>query len=495
MEILGSSMLWAICVPLLGACALFVAGRRARGVIIVLTLAALAVVPIGLIHRVIESGPQWYVIGGWDAPLGIRLYADGVSVFMLALTAGVGLLVSIYALGYLPRQHESDRDVVGYFWPLWLLLWLALAGLYLSADLFNLYVTLELLGISSVALIALAGGPALTASVRYLLVTALGSMLYLLGVALLYSEHGMLDLSMIGRQVSHGWIGALALASMTLGLSLKTALLPLHFWLPPAHSSALGPVSAILSGLVVKASFYLLLRLWLSVFPGIVSLTFGDMIGVLGGAAIVWGSVQAMRQRTIKLLVAYSTVAQVGYLFMALPLGQHGGAAAWPGALYFAAVHACAKSAMFLAAGTIKHVLGTDDVEAIRGLGVRMPLTTFSFALAGVTLIGLPPTGGFIAKWMLLGAAVDTGSWISALVIVGGSLLAAAYVFPLLARSLRNPPGGLTHTLHVPASMQLATFGLALAGVLLGLLSSAPIDLLHIGEPFAAVSEGTGTLP
>ena len=195
----------------------------------------------------------------------------------------VGIAVSVYASGYF-----SDDRQRRYFWPLWLLLWSGLNALFLSADIFNIYVTLELIGLAAVALAALPGMAAsLNAAMRYLLVSLLGSLVYLLGVALLYANYQLLDLIALGETVAPGMLTWLAMGMMTVGLMLKTALFPLHFWLPPAHANAPAPVSALLSALVVKASFYLLLRLWFELFAGALTQAALQGLGFLGAGALL----------------------------------------------------------------------------------------------------------------------------------------------------------------------------------------------------------------
>ena len=257
-----SGAAWAtalVFTPLLAALACFLAPRRAT----LIGLAAAcgnAVASVGLIERLLSEGSLRVTIGGWGAPLGIDLAADGLSAVMLLMTAVVGLGVSANAPRYFD-QHPEQRD---YFWPLWLLLWTALNGLFLSADVFNLYVMLELLGLSAVGLTALSrNAAALNAAMRYLFVSLLGSIAYLLGVALLYHGYGTVDLDLLAVRIADGPVATAAWAAMLAGLLLKTALFPFHFWLPPAHASAPAPVSALLSALVIKGSFYLLLRLWL----------------------------------------------------------------------------------------------------------------------------------------------------------------------------------------------------------------------------------------
>jgi formate hydrogenlyase subunit 3/multisubunit Na+/H+ antiporter MnhD subunit len=490
---------WIIFLPLVTSILAFLFPRRGAHLGI---CAAVGLVPAvsGLIWQVLGHGPQQYAIGGWGAPLGIDLYADGLTIFMLAMTAVVGIGTSLYATGYYAPTGESngkhhDQDA-GLFWPLWLLLWAALNALFLSADVFNLYVALELLGLSAVALVALARGPdAVTAAMRYLLVSLLGSMSYLLGVALLYFAYGTLSLGSLGAVMNSSPASFAAIALMTAGLVLKTALFPLHFWLPPAHANAPGPVSTVLSTLVVKASFYLLLRLWFQVFIGAVTPTVAHVLGILGVGAILWGSAQALVAHRLKLLIAYSTVAQLGYLFLVFPLalGTGTGFSAWSGGLYFIVSHACAKGAAFLAAGTVLYGFGHDRIDELVGVTRRMPVTMFAFAIAGVSLIGLPPSGGFIAKWVLLNAALAGGQWWWAVVILAGGLLAAAYVFRFFSRAFRHVEHVPT-CCHIPRSMELPALVLGLVAMGLGIIGTLPFDILRIGAPLSGPVL-TGGLP
>ena len=284
-----------------------------------------------------------------------------------------------------------------------------------------------------------------------------------------------------------------ALSVMLGGLLLKAALFPLHFWLPPAHSSAPAPVSAALSALVVKGSYYLILRLWFDLAAAWASpwLAFG--LGSLGLAAILWGCVQALRQPRLKLLVAYSTVAQLGYLFLLFPLvAAGGGLGAWAGGIYFAVSHAFAKTAIFMAAGNIMHSAGHDRLAELGGIARVMPVTFFALALAGLNAIGLPPSGGFIGKWLLLNQALDSGQWVFVLVIGFGGLLAAAYIVRVLNLALLRPRHDPHRAEHphfhrLPAVMEWTPLVLALAAILLGLFVAAPMRLLEQGAPVEGV--------
>jgi multicomponent Na+:H+ antiporter subunit D len=487
---------WVILLPLIGASLALLLGNRADPIVGVVTSLATLGAVIGLALDVWDLGAQRYAVGGWIVPLGISLYADGLSVLMLLMTATVGIFVSIYATGYFAHGSEGEGwTEQESFWPLWLFLWGALNALFLSADLFNLYVTLELLSLSAVALIIVAGGAtALTAGMRYLLAAFLGSLTYMLGVAFLYSSFGTVDLFTLAENIESTSVALTAIGLISVGLVLKTALFPLHFWLPQAHTSAPAPVSAVLSALVVKASFYMLVRLWFEAFPDTVNPSAGQFLGILGAAAIIWGAAQAIGQTRLKLVIAYSTVSQIGYLFLVMPLAlapfvdpqlltPPWSFDAWRGGIYQALAHALAKASMFLSAGTILYALGHDRIADLRGVAEKLPMTTLAFAISGISLIGLPPTGGFVAKWLLLRASIASGQWWWVIVIVLGSLLAATYILVVLRQMILRSDEDFEMR-PVPKVMEVATIGLAVCSLLLGVRAIEPLGFLEIGGPF-----------
>ena len=486
METLLTALPWALLLILLPlaagiVCLLWPSAAKFWGLLAVIG-AALSVVGLG--WQLLQHGVYRHIVGGWGAPLGIELTADGLSLLMLSATALVGLGISVYANSYF-KTEEATR-----FWPIWLFLLAALNALFLANDLFNLYVTLELMGLSAVALSALKPGQAaFNGAMRYLLATLLGSLLYLFGVALLYHAYATVDISLLAQRIDSSPISWAAFGLISAGLLLKTALFPLHFWLPPAHASAPAPVSALLSALVVKASFYILLRTWLSIFAPL-----GDgvdeLLGLLGSAAILWGSFQALRQTRLKLLIAYSTVAQIGYLFLAFPLAAAAGATAWNAAAYLALSHALAKAAMFLTAGNLLYFAGHDRIAELDQIVQRIPLSVMAFALAGVSIMGLPPSGGFIGKWLLLEAALIQGRWDLIAVMLLGGLLAAAYVFKVLGHAFTASEAEHS-TRTVPARMEWTALLLALAAILLGFLASPVLSLIGIGEALGPAGSGS----
>ncbi|SHF20249.1 multisubunit sodium/proton antiporter, MrpD subunit [Modicisalibacter ilicicola DSM 19980] len=472
-------LVWLISLPLLGAL-MSVACRKA-GRWTAMTAMIGNLVLACLLLAATQDGTLRYALGGWEAPLGIALYADTFSAMMIAITALVGAVISGYSLSYFATGSATERS----FWPLWCLLLTALNTLFLSGDVFNLYVGLEVLSLSAVALVTLAPGLAATrAALRYLLASLMGSLCYLLGVALLYYAHATLDLALLADLTGDGPLERAALALMIVGLLLKTALFPLHFWLPPAHAGAPAPVSALLSALVLKGTFYLILRLWFDTLEEAANQLGTLLLGVLGCAAILWGSVQAIRATRLKQLVAYSTVAQIGYLFALFPLLGHATArvTAFDSMIYFIMAHACAKGAMFLAAGNILTVAGHDRIAELRAANLPSAITLFALAIAGISLIGLPPTGGFIAKWLMLQSAFHAGSWWLVVVVLLGGLLAAAYVFRVVAicfdrSEVSAPTDTAPRVATINPGREWSALVLALAALALGLLAAPALAL------------------
>lgn len=476
---------WAISlilIPLSGAIISFLWSKQGNRIGI-LTITFVLISVIFLVWSMIEKGVYTHTIGGWDAPLGIHLYADGLSLVMLIMTALVGLGISIYAISYF-SVDQSKR-----FWPLWLLIIAGLNALFLSSDIFNYYVALELIGLAAVSLTALGNTrKAFLGAMRYLLATLLGSLLYLFGVGLLYHGFGSLDIATLSQNAQATPILWVSLALMSGGLLLKTALFPLHFWLPPAHSSAPAPVSALLSALIIKSSFYILIRLWLTIFGPLNDGTVETIFGLLGTGAILWGSFQALRQTRLKLLVAYSTVAQIGYLFLAFSLAMSGATIAWNAVVFLAFSHALAKSAMFLVVGNLLRFGGHDEIIHLDRVAQRLPITTAAFALAGISIIGLPLSGGFIGKYFLLEAALRQEQWGFVIILLVGSLLSAAYIFKVISHFF-TPSSTPHNSKIIPANMEWSALLLALAAILLGLFSSSVLSIIDLGSPFELKGE------
>lgn len=428
--------------------------------------------------------------GGWATPLGIELRIDGLAAAFLCLSALVAGMTGLFARRYFHANAESRRGFA--FWPLFFAAWTAANAIFISADLFNLYVALELLTLAAVAMVALDGGAGnIVAAVRYLLYALLGSLAFLAGVALLYGAYGVLDMRWLAVAMTPDAASMAAAALMTAGLFAKAAIFPLHAWLPPAHAGAPAPASALLSALVVKAVFYILWRLWFDILPPLAGREPAMVFGLLGAAAILFGSVLALRQQRLKLIIAYSTVAQIGYLLLVFPLAGGAGAAqpwaagAWTGAALHALAHGLSKAAMFLAAGVMALAAGNDRIDNLAGLARVAPMACFAFALAAVSLMGLPPSGGFLAKYLMLTAAFAGSAWWWGVVLVVGGLLSAAYLFRPLAPLMTARPKDAPPLSAVASGLQWPPLLLAVAAILLGIVGG-PYRLLQVGGPLSA---------
>lgn len=481
----------ALMLPVIGLLAIFVLGPQRPERIALPTLAAGLAMALAVATQVGRGGQAvTYLLGGWRPPLGIALRADGLSATLIAMTALILCAVGIYARGSFSAKlggSETRRPMV--FWTLLLGISAALNTVYLAQDLFSLFVALELLTFSAVPLVSLEGSrETLRAALRYLLYALAGSVLYLLGAAILYGAYATLDIASLHQVVRADRATSIALGLMIAGLMAKAALFPLHLWLPPAHAGAPAPASAVLSALVVKAPFFLILRLWFDVSPQPPPAAAGALLAGLGAASILVCSVLALRQARLKMMVAYSTVAQVGYLFLVFPLIMGGDAAeawtsiGWTGGVLQLVSHGFAKAAMFLAAGLIAEAVGHDRIDDLSGAAGATPISVAAFALAGLSLMGLPPAGGFVAKLMLLTAAVDTANWWIAATILAGGLLAAGYVFRVIGRALAEPVGPSPRLNAVGRAREFAVLALAAVALALGFLPLQPFAYLGIGR-------------
>ena len=468
----------AIVIPVAGALAAFAAGGRWVERI------ALTTLPLGLAIAVAIAIAMWrtdapivYLLGAWPPPLGVALRADGLSALMMAITAVVICGVGVFACAdfRIPAGATEARAPFA-FWILLLAIWAALNMVFVAGDLFTLYVALELLTFAAVPLVSLDGrAETLQAALRYLIFALLGSAFYLVGSALLYGAYGTLDIVLLSHQLRAQPATLVAAALMTVGLLAKTALFPLHLWLPPAHAGAPAACSAVLSALVVKGSFFIVVRLWFDAMPGLPGSAAAQLLAALGAAAIVLGSIVALRQDRLKLLVAYSTLAQIGYLFLMFPLAfdpataRLAGGGALAGGLLQAISHATAKAAMFMSAGLIYAALGHDRISGLAGVARALPLSVLAFALGGVALIGLPASGAYLAKSLLLQAAGDSGQWWWAVVIQAGGMFTASYWLLVLVHALARGDASTALRARVSRLQEAAALALALCSLLLGL--------------------------
>jgi formate hydrogenlyase subunit 3/multisubunit Na+/H+ antiporter MnhD subunit len=474
----GIWLVAAVLVPFVGMMlALVLGGRHARSVAALVVVAGLGIALANA--QAVAAGPQTYLLGGWAPPLGVALRADWLSAGMMLVVAVVIAGIAVYAWRDFAMEEGEEQRAPLMFWLLLMAVWGSLNLIFVSGDLFTLYVGLELLTFAGVPLVCLDGkGETLRAALRYLLFALMGSLLYLLGAVLAYGAYGTLDIPLVAAAARPGLLGWTMLALMTVGLLAKTALFPLHIWLPPAHAGAPPAASAVLSALVVKGSWFLVVRLWFDAFPGVATADAAQLLGGLGAVAIVVGSIVALCQRRLKLLVAYSTIAQIGYLFLMFPLGVGvgvgiGGDVLTAGFLQ-AAAHATAKAGMFMAAGLLYAGLGHDRIADLGGAARALPVTVLAFGVAGLALMGVLPGGAYLAKKLLLAAADGSGQWWWTWVLQGGAAFTAGYVVLVLGSALRRAEAPVVLVKPVSRWAEFAALGLALASLLLGLAALDP---------------------
>ena len=471
-----------IALPLAAALLALVAAKGAS--LFILAVGPVVFALAGLLGLAIQTnGVIERRVGGWDAPLGIVLQADGLAGAFIMTTAIVMWTAGLYAR-HSVAFAAPNRTAAFTFWPLFFIMWASLNTIFLSRDLFNLYVGLEMLTLTAVAMVAFGS---VRAAARYLHFALLGSLAYLTGVVLIYAATGTLDMRLISQDAGAMPVMAVTGAILTAGLILKTALFPFHAWLPPAHGNAPPAASALLSALIVKASFYILVRFWFDTAPAVGNLALMNVLGALGAGAVLYGSLLAIRQERLKLVIAYSTVAQIGYLFFIFPLAGSAGdtlpwtAGAWTGGIFHALAHAFAKAALFLCAGIVIEACGHDRMSDMHGIERALPMTIAAFALAGISIMGLPPSGGVMAKYLMLTSAMASGQIFYAGIMLVGGLLSAIYLFRPLNAAFSGKD--VPDIVPVPRKRQMLPLALALVATILGVASALPYEFLQIGRP------------
>lgn len=469
--------------PLLISFVLPVLGWWRRAAVFPTALAALAVsfgASLAAAHRVSTHGPIRYYMGGWEPPWGIELHIDGLSALMLLLIGFVTVVVGVYSKRSVLREIPS-REVP--FYSVYLLLVGGLAGLVSTADMFNLYVFLEIVSLTSYALVSIGGGPAVVSAFRYVILGTVGAAFYLLSVAYLYSVTGtlnMADLATILPALYDSNAVLVGFAFFVIGMSIKMALFPMHAWLPGAYSNAPSAVSALIAGTTTKVAAYVLIRVMFFVFEpsfSIEQIPVTALLAWMGAIAMVLGSVMAIAQTNLKRMLAYSSVAQIGYIVLGVGLANTAG---FTGSVLHLVNHAVMKGGLFLVAGAIVYQTGTRDIRQFARLSVTMPWTAAAFTTFAFAMIGIPPTGGFFSKLYLILGAIDAGQWVFVFVIVLSSVLALAYLMNVIRymyfatpaspeppADLRKPEPGQP----LPASMLVPMLVTAVGIVLLGLFN------------------------
>lgn len=463
-----------VIIPLLGA--LLVGFMRRAPLAFAITLVVNWLLPFvagALLWQVLATGPVSYHLGGWAPPWGIEYRVDVLSGFVLVLISAVGAVLTPYAWRSVAREIEEDKQA--WFYCMYLLCLAGLLGITVTGDAFNAFVFLEISSLSSYVMIALGRDRrALLAAFQYLIMGTIGATFYIIGVGLLYLLTGSLNMVDIAARLApvmaeHSRAVITGLAFITVGISLKLALFPLHVWLPNAYAYAPSWTTAFLSATATKVAIYLLIRYYFSVFGVAIdmhALPVNDIIIVLSVAAMFIASLIAVFESNLKRMLAYSSVAQIGYITLGVGLANQTGLT---GGLVHIVNHALMKGALFLAIGAIFFRVGTVRISELAGIGRKMPLTMAAFTVAGFGLLGTPGTSGFISKWFLALGALDKGWWILVFLIVASSLIAVVYVGRVLEIIwLREPTPAMANISDPPLSMLLPTLILAAATIYFG---------------------------
>ena len=453
-------------------------------------VAAACAVLAGLqLWAVLHEGAISYELGGWAPPWGIEYRIDAVNAFVALIVAAIAAITLPYAL--LSVEQEIPEEKIPLFYSALLLCLTGLLGMTQTGDIFNIFVFLEISSLASYALISLGRQrQALTSAYQYLIMGTIGATFYLIGVGLIYSQTGSLnmqDLATILPGVLHLNTVETGFAFIMVGIALKLALFPLHLWLPNAYTYAPSAVTVLLAATATKVAVYVLLRMLFTVFPQGFALTTPaeELFIVAGIAGIIIASIYAIYQKNIKRLLAYSSVAQVGYIALGVGFASATGVTA---ALVHLFNHALMKGALFMAIGAIIYRIGSCRLEQIHGLGKAMPWTFGAVVIGGLSLVGVPGTAGFISKWYLVTAALEQQAWISVAVILLGSLLAVVYVGKVIEALYFKPVTDTNKTVtEAPILLLVPTWALVLANLYFGLNTELTVG---VAEQAAAALAG-----
>lgn len=464
-----------VAIPLISApvCALLRGGRLPW-------LLALAVswfclyVSISLLTQVMDSGPISYHMGNWAPPFGIEYRVDAINAFVLMIISAISAITLPYARPSV--AHEVDPRRHGQFYTAYLLCLTGLLGVTITGDAFNIFVFLEISSLSTYVLVASGARKdrrALTAAYNYLILGTVGATFFVIGVGLLYMVTGTLNIADLAERLkplADNRVVQAGFAFIIVGMGLKLAMFPMHTWLPNAYTYAPSTVTVFLAATATKVSVYVVLRFLFTVFGptyGFVPLTFEFIFLPLALLAMFAGSIAAIYQSNLKRLFAYSSVAQLGYMVLGVALGNIAGLTATVLHLFN---HALMKGALFMALGCVALRIGTVTIDGVRGLGREMPWTFAAMVGAGLSLIGVPATVGFISKWHLILGAVSNGWWPVVLLIVASSLLAVIYIWKIIeAAYIGQAPEGRAPVAEAPLSMLIPLWVLVLANFYYGI--------------------------
>jgi len=441
------------------------------------------VISCALFNQVLAEGVITYAIGGWVAPWGIEYHVDKLTAFMLLIVNGVAAFVLLGARISLADEISSDRLYL--FYAAFLLNLTGLLGVIMTGDAFNLFVFIEIASLSSYAMISIGHDRrCLYAAFKYLIFGTIGASFILISVGLLYAVTGTLNMADLFQRlpdVENTKTLTTALVFFTIGIALKAAIFPLHLWLPDAYTYSPSIVSTFLAGTTTKVFIYVLIRFIYSVF-GYETLfnqeTLNFLLMISACAAILYGSYQAIKQDSIKRLLAYSSIAQIGYMLLGISLATELGLAA---GLIHVFNHAFIKVALFLSVALIIYFKKTDSLSQLAGIAKTMPVTMAAFLIAGLSIIGVPLTAGFISKWFLIKASLAAGYWGLVAIIVFSSIMAIIYIGKVIEvayfRQAENETLTLANNQKNPYLLHLSLLLFVAANIYFGVETSFNVDL------------------
>ena len=442
-------------------------------------LAAMVLVSILNLHNVVNHGEVRYAFSGWTAPLGIEWVADGLASVILVLLSVLGLLGVVFTG---PTSPKALGGRIVHYYTLILLFFSALTGIVFAADFFNIFVFLEVAAISSYALIGVAGGRALFAAFRYLILGTIGASIYLLGVSYLYAVTGTLNMADMADKLpfllgSKALVGGLLF--IFIGLGIKMALVPFHSWMPEAYAYAPDSVSPIMASLLTKIVLLAWVRIiyWvLNASIAIFDIPILQLVAVLGALAAVIGASLALAQRDIKMMFAYGGISHIGIILIGIGQGNQTG---FVGGIFYLLNDAVMQAALFFIAGVAFYQYGVRTIDDLGRVGKQAPWLTGSLIVVALGMIGLPPTGGFFGKWNIILGALEADNYVSVAAVLLSTLLTLAYFVKLFEGIFRQTSTRLDLQFgEFPLSFKM-TLGVTSAAImLLGLFSSPIVQLL-----------------
>lgn len=458
--------------------------REAARILVAVIVTCSFIMSVVQLNQVVTGGTIHYAFGNWEMPLGIEFVIDTLNGSIICLVSFMGMLSTYFSWPFLKGLSRFKSG--GYTTVLALLI-VGLLGMSSTGDLFNLYVYLEITSLSGYTLIAMGGDKGVISAFRYLLIGTIGASFYLVGVAFIYAHTGTLNMAdaaqLLAGNAGSGTV-TVAMVCFILAFGIKMALFPLHGWQPAAYANSHPAATPLISGVMGKIPAYAMVRFFFFIFDaqtGNIDFLL-NIIGVMGACGMIYGSLIAIRQKNIRKMLAYSSIAQMGYIAIGLAIGGYYGLL---GSVLHIISHSFMKGGLFFAMGAVVYKYGTSNMNELGQLYRKMPKTVITIVIGALSMIGIPPTAGFFSKWYLALGACQSGQYIYVAVLVVSSLLNAIYFFRLIEKifmekemTAENLHPELKHELPWNLMIPVALCGIGI--VLLGLMNTQLVSILEI---------------